>query len=84
MFTNIGLPDIERRKRKRNLLLGQPQGSLSERIDTPCAYVDLQLFILMLLIILTISSLLVVSINKIFCQIFTIIIYFDILVKSNY
>ena len=43
MFTNIGLPDIERRKRKRNLLLGQPQGSLSERIDTPCAYVDLQL-----------------------------------------
>ena len=43
MFTNIGLPDIERRKRKRNLLLGQPQGSLSERIDTPCACVDLQL-----------------------------------------
>ena len=43
MFTNIGLPDIERRKRKRNLLLGQPQGSLSERIDTPCAYVNLQL-----------------------------------------
>ena len=35
MFTNIGLPDIERRKRKRNLLIGQPQGSLSERIDTP-------------------------------------------------
>ena len=43
MFTNIGLPDIERRKRKRNLLIGQPQGSLSERIDTPCAYVNLQL-----------------------------------------
>ena len=43
MFTNIGIPDIERRKRKRNLLIGQPQGSLSERIDTPCAYVDLQL-----------------------------------------
>ena len=32
MFTNIGIPDIERRKRKRNLLIGQPQGSLSERI----------------------------------------------------
>ena len=43
MFTNIGIPDIERRKRKRNLHIGQPQGSLSERIDTPCAYVNLQL-----------------------------------------
>ena len=29
MFTVFGIPDIERRK-KRNLLLGQPQGSLSE------------------------------------------------------
>ena len=36
MFTIIGIPDIERRKRKRNLLIGQPQGSLSERIDTVC------------------------------------------------
>ena len=43
MFTNIGIPDIERRKRKRNLLIGQPRGSLSERIDTLCVYVDLQL-----------------------------------------
>ena len=34
MFTNFGIPDIERRKRKRNLLIGQPQGSLSESIDT--------------------------------------------------
>ena len=36
MFTNIEIPDIERRKRKRNLRIGQPQGSLSERIDTVC------------------------------------------------
>ena len=43
MFTNIGIPDIERRKRKRNLLIGQPQGSLSERIDTQCAFVDLKI-----------------------------------------
>ena len=42
MFTNIGIPDIERRKRKRNLLIGQPQGYLSETIDAQCAYVDLQ------------------------------------------
>ena len=42
MFTNIGIPDIERRKRKMNLLIGQPQGYLSERIDTQCAYVDLK------------------------------------------
>ena len=42
MFTNIGIPDIERRKRKRNLLIGQPLGSLSERIDAQCAYVDLK------------------------------------------
>ena len=41
MFTNIGIPDIERRK--RNLLIGQPQGSLSERIDTQCAFVDLKI-----------------------------------------
>ena len=34
MFTNFGIPDIERRKRKWNLLIGQPQGSLSESIDT--------------------------------------------------
>ena len=34
MFTNFAIPDIERRKRKRNLLTGQPQGSLSESIDT--------------------------------------------------
>ena len=39
MFTNFGIPDIERRKRKRNLLIGQPQGSLSERIDTQCSIV---------------------------------------------
>ena len=43
MFTNIGIPDIERRKRKRNLLIGQPQGSLSEWIDTQCAFVDLRI-----------------------------------------
>ena len=43
MFTNFEIPDIERRKRKRNFLIGQPQGSLSERIDTQCAYVDLKL-----------------------------------------
>ena len=36
MFTNFGIPDIDRRKRKRNLLIGQPQGSLSETIDTQC------------------------------------------------
>ena len=29
MFTVFGIPDIERGK-KRNLLIGQPQGSLSE------------------------------------------------------
>ena len=29
MFTMFGIPDIERRK-KMNLLIGQPQGSLSE------------------------------------------------------
>ena len=34
MFANFGIPDIERRKRKRYLLIGQPQGSLSESIDT--------------------------------------------------
>ena len=43
MFTDIGIPDIERGKRKRNLLIGQPQGSLSERIDTQCAFVDLKI-----------------------------------------
>ena len=42
MFTNIGIPDIERRKRTKNLLIGQPQGYLSERIDAQCAYVDLK------------------------------------------
>ena len=26
MSTNFGIPDIERRKRKRDLLIGQPQG----------------------------------------------------------
>ena len=30
LFTVFGIPDIERRKKKRNLLIGQPQGSLSE------------------------------------------------------
>ena len=34
MFTNSGISDIERRKRKSNLLIGQPQGSLSESIYT--------------------------------------------------
>ena len=34
MFTNFGILDIESRKRKRNLLIGQPQGSLSESINT--------------------------------------------------
>ena len=43
MFTNIGIPDIERRKRKRNLLISQPQGSLSGSIDTQCAFVDLKI-----------------------------------------
>ena len=43
MFTNIGIPDIETRRRKRNLLIGQPQGSLSERIDTQCAFGDLKI-----------------------------------------
>ena len=43
MLTNIGIPDIERRKTKRNLLIGQSQGSLSERIDTQCAFVDLKI-----------------------------------------
>ena len=43
MFTNIGIPDIERRKKKWNLLIGQPQGSLSEGIDTHCAFVDLKI-----------------------------------------
>ena len=43
MFTNIGIPDIERRKRKRNLFIGLPQGSLSERIDTQCVFVDLKI-----------------------------------------
>ena len=42
MFTNFGIPHIERRKRKRNLLIGQPQGSLSERIDTQCSFVGLK------------------------------------------
>ena len=31
------------RYRKRNLLIGQPQGSLFERIDTQCAFVDLKI-----------------------------------------
>ena len=44
MFTNFGIPDIESRKRKRNLLIGQPQGSLSERIDTVFICIDLKLF----------------------------------------
>ena len=43
MFTNFGIPDIERRKRKRNLLIGQPQGSLSESIDTVFICFDLKL-----------------------------------------
>ena len=43
MFTNIGIPDIERRKRMMNLPIGQPQGSLSEMIDTQCAFVDLKI-----------------------------------------
>ena len=42
MFTNFGIPDIERRNRKRNLLIGQPQGSLSERIDTLFICIDLK------------------------------------------
>ena len=43
MFTNIGIPGIERRKRKRDLFIGQPQGSLFERIDTQCAFVGLKI-----------------------------------------
>ena len=43
MFTNFGIPDIERRKRKRNLLISQPQGSLSEIIDTVFICIDLKL-----------------------------------------
>ena len=34
MFTIIGIPDIERRK--RNLLIGQPQGYLSESRNCRC------------------------------------------------
>ena len=34
MFTIFGIPDIERRK--RNLLTGQPQGSLSESRNCRC------------------------------------------------
>ena len=43
MFTNFGIPDIERRKRMSNLLIGQPQGSLSESIDTVFICFDLKL-----------------------------------------
>ena len=45
IFTNFRIPNIERRKRKRkrNLLIGQPQGSLSERIDTLFICIDLKL-----------------------------------------
>ena len=46
MFTNFGIPDIERRKRKRNLLIDQPQGSLSESIDTMFICFDLKLLFL--------------------------------------
>ena len=49
MFTNFWIPDIERRKRKRkrNFLIGQPQGSLSESIDTTVFIcVDLKLLFL--------------------------------------
>ena len=42
-YTNFGIPDTERRKRKKNLLIGQPQGSLSARIDTQCSFVDLKI-----------------------------------------
>ena len=34
MFTIFGIPDIERRK--RNLLIGQPQGSLSKSRNSHC------------------------------------------------
>ena len=34
MFTIFGIPDTERRK--RNLLIGQPQGSLSESRNSHC------------------------------------------------
>ena len=47
MFTNFEIPDIERRKRKGNLLIGQPQGYLSERIDTTVFIcIDLKLLFL--------------------------------------
>ena len=46
MSTNFGIPDIERRKRKRNLLISQPQGSLSEIIDTVFICFDLKLLFL--------------------------------------
>ena len=46
MFTNFGILDIESRKRKRNLLIGQPQGSLSESIDTMLICFDLKLLFL--------------------------------------
>ena len=42
-FLCLQIYDKERRKRKRNLLIGQPQGSLSERIDTQCAFFDLKI-----------------------------------------
>ena len=46
LITNFGIPDIERRKRKRNLLIGQPQGSLSESIDTVFICFHLELLFL--------------------------------------
>ena len=46
MFTDFGIPDIERRKRKRNFRIGQPQGSLSESIDTVFICFDLKLLFL--------------------------------------
>ena len=46
MFTNFEIQDIKKRRRKRNLLIGQPQGSLSESIDTLFICFDLKLLFL--------------------------------------
>ena len=58
MFTNFGIPNIERRKKKRNLLVGQPQGSLSERIDTVFICIDLKLLFLVACLLISLSGVL--------------------------
>ena len=48
MFTNFGIPDIERRKRKRNLLIGQPQGSFFIRKYRHTVFICIDLKLLFL------------------------------------